>query len=151
MVEVGTDLLGSESTPALLCKLGQLLQVVQNCVQSGCVFSTEETSQHPWATCSSAWSSSQWKSSFVCSISWVLVCDNYLLSCQWAPLRKSLAPSSSLPIRYLYLLIRWPQAFSFPNWSPSSLILFLHERCWSPLIIFESWALGSWWTTVTEM
>ena len=78
-----------------------------------------ETSRPLWATCASAWSPSQWK-----SVSWCsdrsLLCFSLCALPLVLPLgttEKSLALSSlHPPYRWLYTLIRSPQAFSSPGW-----------------------------------
>ena len=91
IVGAGRDLCGS-SSPTPLPKQRHLQQAVEDLVQAGLELSPEkETPQPPWATCSSAPSPSEGRSSSSCSdgTSCASVCAHCPLSCRWALLKRA--------------------------------------------------------------
>jgi len=86
MLGVGRDLWGS-SSPTPLPKHVHLKQAAQNLIQ---VKQEKDTSQPPWAACSSALSPSKWRNSSLCSdgTPYASVCTHCPLSSRWVPLKR---------------------------------------------------------------
>lgn len=108
-----------------------------------------------WSTFSSVGPPSEYYWFFSCS-DWILcvsICEQCLLFCHWMSLRRVFQFSSFPPIRYLYMLVRFPPSLLFHRLnSVNSCSLFLYERCYSPFIILVilHWTLSSSSISCTE-
>jgi len=125
MVGIGRDLCGS-SSPTPLPKQGHLQQAAQDLVQTG-LECLQRKRLHSlfWATCSSAPSPSEGRSSSSCSdgTSYASVCARWPLSCLWAPLKRVWPhPPDTHPSDIYRHLLGPLAAFSRLN-KPSSLSL----------------------------
>ena len=99
VVEVGRDLWRS-SVPTPLLKQGHLEPVAQDVSRWLLNISSNETLQPPWATCSDAQSTSQWRSVSWCSdrTSCISICAHVLWSCHWASLKRAWLHPIHIPL-----------------------------------------------------
>ena len=136
MLGVGRDLWGS-SSPTLLPKQGHIQQAAQDLVQAGLEYSPEkDTPQPPWATCSSAPSPSEGRSSSSGSAgtSSASVCARCPLSCRW-PSLKRVWPHKSSAI----FLCSAPAKATVSSSYFSALLVSCQHFCWSFLCFPPTW------------